>query len=126
METDQTTPVKYGNCFSVTASGGGTYQILNFYVENLEKLFALGLVDVRIGILDDRNALIIDHRIGDRWYRKDICSTCSPIKYLSLEQVLSRYRKYDRGDMKYNPPIDSSGISIVKRYIGQSPTVEFP
>jgi hypothetical protein len=87
-------PRKQGNCFSVLASDGKCYRIVNFLHENLEQLNALGIVfPVQIRALSDGVAVIHDSRIPDEWYSSRFCEMCCPDSLLPLPQLLAHARQ---------------------------------
>ena len=86
-------PLDYGNCFTVHASDGETYKIVNFVLENLEKLSELGVgFPFKMRIIRGRVAVINDERIPDDWYQGKFCETCCPVDLLPITQQLRRER----------------------------------
>lgn len=95
---DRNEPENHGNCFGVKADNGASYNIANFNLENLEALLRKGLTwPIEIKALGDRNALIHDPRIGERWYQNEYCEICTPRKLLPAPQLDRREREILRG-----------------------------
>ena len=97
-------PVKRGNCFSVQIDDA-EYKVINFNHENLMFLIQLGLkLPVEILVDDEtKRAFIHDTRIKDKWYDKDVCEICSPMKFWSAAQLLRRQRDIDAGHLTVTP-----------------------
>jgi hypothetical protein len=113
-------PIKWGNYFSMSAEDGKSYQIVNFWYENLEQLLEHKEIEFPIPllILDDGYAMIHDPRIPDDWYVKDSVSTCVPRRYHTIHQQAKHQRGIDGGwieefdtvqkfDMGKQPKIDT-------------------
>lgn len=91
-------PLQRGNCFSLWVDGGKYYRVANFYVENLEELLRRGLTwPVEVKMLGDRNLLIHDPRIGERWYSKRYCEICCLKSALPAPQLDAIERDILRG-----------------------------
>lgn len=91
-------PQPHGNCFSVLADDGKDYRVANFNLENLEALIVKGLTwPIPIKALDERNALIHDPRIAERWYDSEYCEICTPRELLPAPQIDRREREILRG-----------------------------
>ncbi len=87
------------NCFSVKSDDGKTYRIVNFYVENLNRLIdKKGLTwPVECKVLGPKTAIIHDPRIGERWYNKNYCEICCPKELLPCNQRDIHERDIMRG-----------------------------
>jgi hypothetical protein len=95
---DDARPAEYGNCFSVKTEDGGYYNIVNFVYENMEALEKLGLTwPIEIEALDPRTAVIMDARIGERWYSRYYCTVCTPTRLLPINQRQAQLRDIARG-----------------------------
>lgn len=94
-------PRKGGNCFDVKASNGKSYNILNFNVENLDELLKTQKISypIKIGVMDESRAVIIDSRISPEWY-SDFCSVCCPREMLPLDRRILIKLKEDSGKQK--------------------------
>jgi hypothetical protein len=78
-------PRRRGNCFSMVASDGREYRILNFYHENLVEAIRRGVhLPVAILPVTETCALVADERLPGSWYADDLCSVCTPPKYMSV------------------------------------------
>jgi hypothetical protein len=96
---NKTFPVKTGNCFSVEASDGKKYDIVNFYYENYQEVNRLGLKNqIKIRSLSERAAIILDERIPDRWYNNYYCEVCCPESLLPHPQRMRHQRQEARGE----------------------------
>lgn len=93
-------PVKWGNCFSVHASDGKVYNIVNFIYENLKFLIEDYEIDFpfKIYALNARTAILHDYRIPDVWYRAGWCEVCCPTNLLPIEQRLRHKLDIQRGN----------------------------
>lgn len=69
-------PQPHGNCFSVLTDADGTERrVLNFNYENLQALGKAGLTwPIAVEPLGDRCVVIMDGRIGERWYDREYCT----------------------------------------------------
>ena len=95
---DDARPAEYGNCFSVKTDDGGYYNIVNFVHENVEALEKLGLTwPIEIEALGPRTAVIMDARIGERWYSQRYCTVCTPVRLLPINQRQAQLRDVARG-----------------------------
>jgi hypothetical protein len=91
-------PEPFGNCFTVKADDGKYYRIANFNLENLEALIEKGLTwPIALKPLGERNALIHDPRIGERWFDRAYCEICTPHAFLPAPQIDRRERDALRG-----------------------------
>ena len=91
-------PAKHGNCFGMVANNK-SYQIVNFYYENLEKLLEEKQISLPVKILplNDYSAVIHDNRIPDQWYRSTWCEVCCPLDLLPAPQRLRHSRHIMNG-----------------------------
>lgn len=92
-------PLDHGNCFDVVADDGKSYHIVNFNHENLEALQAKGLtlpLEMR-QLGDSKAAIIMDPRIGERWYQHRYCEVCCPRDLLPSSQRAIHERDIARG-----------------------------
>jgi hypothetical protein len=94
-------PLKAGNCFSVIAENK-VYKILNFIYENLIHLINNNIIDfpIKIHLLDEKHAIIIDEKIPDDYFADNFCTTCSPYKLLPITQQIKYWRDVERGLIK--------------------------
>jgi hypothetical protein len=96
-------PVRHGNCFSMKASNGIEYKIVNFYYENIKEGISRGklTLPVRLYILGDiehsRTAIIYDPKIPTSWYSARFCETCCPVEYLPFPQRITHALKRESG-----------------------------
>jgi len=91
-------PHEHGNCFSVIADNGEGYRIVNFNYENLEALGALGLkMPIEIEAIGNGTAVVMDGRIGERWYQQHFCEVCCPPGLLPVTQRHRQQRDILRG-----------------------------
>jgi len=95
-------PSKHGNCFSVAASDGRPYRIVNFFAENLEHLLETGILTYPMGlaVLAPGVAVVRDHRIPDDYYRDEFCTICCPYRLLPEPQKLRWDRAVKSGRIK--------------------------
>jgi hypothetical protein len=78
-------PFSHGNCFSMAASDGCEYRILNFHYENLKEAVRRGVeLPVKILPVTASCALIADERIPSSWYSDRLCSVCTPEKFTGI------------------------------------------
>jgi hypothetical protein len=93
-----TYPYESGNCFSVIASDGKEYKIVNFAAENFEALHQFDCkLPVKIRVLSERHAVIHDERIPDDWYQGKFCEVCCPERLLPIPQQLRIEREKAQG-----------------------------
>jgi hypothetical protein len=119
-------PEARGNCFSVAVEGNtfDGLRVCNFNLENLEALIEKGLTwPIDIEPLGERNALIMDGRIGERWYDDRYCEICTPQTLLPSNQLAKRRRDVLRGQ-RVEHPAGKSGLTMVSLKFGVQP--EFP
>lgn len=91
-------PYSHGNCFSVEADDGKHYHVVNFIYENIEALEEVGLkFPLDIESLADGVAILMDPRIGERWYRDTFCEVCCPRDLLPVTQRQRHKRDIARG-----------------------------
>lgn len=98
-------PIEHGNCFSMDTKprsswreDGGSYRIVNFCVENLRELIALGIgFPFDIHPISERHAVMHDARIPPEWYDKRFCEICCPSALLPIPQQLSIAREIAAG-----------------------------
>ena len=91
-------PSQHGNCFSVKCDDGKCYRILNFNLENHEALLEQGLTwPIECEALSGRSAVIMDGRIGERWYDDRYCEICCPSDLLPITQKQRHKREIARG-----------------------------
>lgn len=96
-----TYPYKRGNCFSVMATDGKEYKIVNFVAENFKALHKFGCASpIKIKVLAGKTAVIHDDRIPANWYRKDFCEVCTPASLLPMPQQLAHERLVSCGAEK--------------------------
>ena len=96
-------PQDSGNCFSVEGDDGKRYGIVNFNLENMEALNALGLKwPVACKVLKGHIAIIHEPRIGERWYEKRYCTVCCPEDLLPITQLQEIERDEMRGRRRRN------------------------
>jgi len=88
-------PVDHGNCFSIKCDNNIQYKIVNFVLENLERLVEKKIINwpIRILPISERHAVIIDERIPEKWYSKKYCEVCCPFDLLPHNQKMSYVRK---------------------------------
>jgi hypothetical protein len=99
-------------------------RISNFNLENLEALIEKGLTwPIEIEPLGERNALIMDKRIGERWYDNRYCEICTPEAHLPSNQLAVRRREVLRG-RQVEHPAGKEGLKMVTYKFGVQP--EFP
>lgn len=107
-------PVQYGNCFGVEFEDGTHGRVINFSIENLEKLIKLGLTwpvqCLRVGPV----TVIHDGRIGERWYSEGFCEICCPRDLLPIDQRHAQLRDILRGRRVERP--GSISITIGKSF----------
>lgn len=91
----QERPQQRGNCFSVKVEGEQyERRISNFNLENLEALIEKGLTwPIEVEPLGECNALVMDARIGERWYDQRYCEICTPRTLLPSNQIAAHQRK---------------------------------
>jgi hypothetical protein len=115
---DDARPAAYGNCFSVKTDDGGYYNIVNFVYENIKALEKSGLAwPIEIEALGPRTAIIMDGRIGERWYQQRYCEVCTPQSLLPITQRQRHQRDVARG-------IRTEGDGCVTFYLDKK--AEFP
>lgn len=91
-------PYEHGNCFSVAASDGQQYRIVNFVVENLEGLQQYGIkAPWKIRPIGSGCAVIVDSRIPDVCFTNRFCESCTPKELLPYPQRLRIERAIDNG-----------------------------
>jgi hypothetical protein len=96
--TSDERPSQWGNCFTVKCDDGKWYRIVNFNHENLEALEKMGLTwPIECEALSDRVAVIMDGRIGERWYQDRYCEVCTPRDLLPITQRQRHARDIARG-----------------------------
>lgn len=118
-------PLERGNCFSVEAGDGEEYRIVNFALENLEKLLEDKVVDfpVLIHKLADRIGTIADPRIPDEWYMNKFCTTCTPRNLLPYPQKLKIELDIMRG-LREERELEINGKKMIAAKVNvQSKTV---
>lgn len=102
--TDDQRPQQNGNCFSIKTEDGQEYRVVNFNYENLKALEKLGLTwPVEFEPLGTRCAIIMDPRIGERWYNYSYCEICCPRDLLPITQKQRHLRDIARGIRKELP-----------------------
>jgi hypothetical protein len=101
-------PHNSGNYFSLMIDSR-SYEIANFWWEDLEHLIQTGVVTFPImcKILDDRWAIIYDDRVPENYYSET--SYRAPQKYWSMKQLMARQKKQDSGELEIVPYADGSG-----------------
>ncbi len=92
-------PREVGNCFDLIC-GDKSVRIVNFIVENLEKLLEDKVIEwpIKVHILKGRTAIIHDERIPHEWYDKSFCEVCCPQPLLPIQQQLRIARDILSGD----------------------------
>jgi hypothetical protein len=91
-------PSQRGNCFSVKCDDGQWYSVVNFNHENLEALEKLGLTwPIECEALSEKTVVIMDGRIGERWYNDRYCEVCTPRDLLPITQRQRHQRDVARG-----------------------------
>lgn len=91
-------PSQSGNCFTVKCDDGKWYRIVNFNHENLEALEKKGLTwPIECEALSGNVAVIMDGRIGERWYQERYCEVCTPRDLLPITQRQRHARDVIRG-----------------------------
>jgi len=92
-------PRKHGNCFSVKANDEKYYRILNFNHENLTELIKRETVSfpIKISVLKERFAVIVDGRIPNEWYSRTFCENCCPRDLLPAPQRINQILDIQRG-----------------------------
>jgi hypothetical protein len=92
-------PVKHGNCFSVMTDDDEEYRIVNFSHENWCEMFNRDKITLPTTILpiDNKRAIIHDHRIPHSWYDDKWCTTCCPESLLPINQQLEFMRDDEAG-----------------------------
>jgi hypothetical protein len=95
-------PREYGNCFSVEASDSKQYKIVNFNHENLEEVINNGIADfpIKISVLSNSHAVIVDGRIPNEWYSNKFCEICTPDELLPAPQRIRNLLDIQRGIRK--------------------------
>jgi hypothetical protein len=95
---DDERPATYGNCFDVEGEDGQYHRVANFVYENIEALEKLGLTwPIEIEALGTRTVVIMDGRIGERWYSQRYCEVCTPGDLLPITQRQRQLRDIARG-----------------------------
>lgn len=96
----KTYPAEHGNCFSVKATDGKEYRIVNFNHENMEEALRRGLkFPIKIKPIGKCVAIIHDSRIPDNWYDKVWCEVCCPGYLLPMPQTMRHERQIERGEL---------------------------
>jgi hypothetical protein len=91
-------PHEHGNCFDVKCDDGIWRRVLNFNHENLEALEKLGLTwPIQCEALSERTVVLMDPRIGERWYQRYFCEVCTPCDLLPINQRQRQLRDIARG-----------------------------
>jgi hypothetical protein len=71
---------------------------VNFNLENLQALEESGLKwPIECEALDARTAVVMDGRIGERWYDDHYCTICCPDALLPITQRQRHKREEARG-----------------------------
>ena len=120
-------PRDNGNCFSIEDDNKREYNIVNFYLENLEELIRLKKIDWPIKCLEisKRQAVINDGRIPDEWYRNKFCEVCTPLALLPLPQRLQHLRDIDRGNrVEHANGMVSIKVGVKSRKLKEKWTIE--
>jgi hypothetical protein len=113
-------PHEHGNCFDVKCEDGAWRRVLNFNHENLEALETLGLTwPLEVEALSERTVVLMDPRIGERWYQRYYCAVCTPQSLLPITQRQCQLRDIARGLRR------ESG-SLVTLYFDAKSKVQFP
>ena len=91
-------PHEHGNCFDVRCDDEVWRRVLNFNHENLEALEKLGLTwPIECEALSERTVVLMDGRIGERWYQQYYCAVCTPRDLLPITQRQRQLRDIARG-----------------------------
>jgi hypothetical protein len=102
-------PHEHGNCFDVKCDDGLWRRVLNFNHENLEALEKVGLTwPIECEVLSERTVVIMDPRIGERWYQQYYCTVCTPQNLLPITQRQRQLRDIARGLR-----VESTGLVIL-------------
>lgn len=94
-------PLASGNCFDLRFPGKQRdLRVLNFCAENLDELLKRKVISWPIQVVKAtaRHCYIHDARIPNQWYAHHVCTTCTPLALLTVNQQLERYREFERGD----------------------------
>jgi hypothetical protein len=102
-------PNERGNCFDLKVDG--IYRrVVNFNHENLEELMRQGLtLPLEVELLTPGAVVIMDPRIGERWYSTEFCEICCPKAHWPIPQLQRRTREIARGRIEELPPKNNSG-----------------
>lgn len=112
-------PSQFGNCFTVKCDDGNWYRIVNFNHENLEALEGMGLTwPIECTPLSDSVAVIMDGRIGERWYQDRYCEVCTPRELLPITQ---RQRQRHERDIARGRRVEGNGFVTVNLDVRPSP-----
>lgn len=109
-------PVSHGNCFSMVADNGKSYNIVNFVCENLEEAIRREklTLPVTLHILGDvdnsKTAIMYDERIPTQWYSNKFCSVCTPVHLLPTCQLIERGLDIKSGRLRVNGAISVYSI----------------
>jgi hypothetical protein len=88
-------PVDDGNCFSMRADDGKTYDVVNFVYENLMEAIKRQKLSlpIQLRIIGEvgtsRTAIMYDKRIPTSWYSNHFCRVCTPVSLLPITQTIS-------------------------------------
>ena len=116
---DDERPASYGSCFSVMCDDGKEYRVVNFVYENLKALEEQGLKwPLDVESLGSRNVVLMDGRIGERWYQQRYCEVCTPQSLLPITQ-----RQRHQRDMARGRRIEGGGCITINLDV---PEVPFP
>jgi hypothetical protein len=116
---DSELPASYGNCFSIIAEDGNRYAVVNFIYENIKALEKSGLTwPLEIEPLSKWIAVLMDPRIGERWYQDRYCEVCTPASLLPIVQRQRHQRDIARGRR-----VEEDGCVMFRL---DTPEVEFP
>jgi hypothetical protein len=116
-------PVKGGNCFSMVCSDGHERRILNFALENLNEAIRRGVaLPVKVLPLSAYFAVIMDPRIPDDWYNKELCRVCSPSDFLSIPQKIKNELDLAVGRVRVIEfEVDGTKHKMIKRKLNSGP-----
>lgn len=104
IHVESQTLVGFDNCFSISTKEGNYYNVVNFYIESLEKLIKSGKVNwpIRVAVIGEKTCVINDHRIEEEHYLKRFCEVCCPMDLLPIHQRLEKSRRIMDGTTSFS------------------------
>lgn len=104
IQIESQTTMGFDNCFSVLTKEGNCYNVVNFHLEDLEKLLAAGTVQwpIRIAVIGVRTGVFNDPRIDEEHYLKRFCEVCCPSDLLPIHQRLEKSRRIMDGTTSFS------------------------